>query len=78
MWNLLEINVTQSAWLDQQLMEEVSLKQPPADDVMSVGNRAFNSGLLDAEQTRGVERGMGRLNGRWNALSIDAIEMELR
>ena len=56
----------------------MSLKQPPADDVMSVGNRALNSGLLDAEQTRGVERGMGRLNGRWNALSIDAIEMELR
>ena len=78
MWNLLEIDVTQSVWLHQQLMEEVSLKQPPAHDVMSVGNRALNSGLLDAEQTRGVERGMGRLKGRWNALNIDAIEKELR
>ena len=53
-------------------------QQPPAHDVMSLGNRALNSGLLDAEQTRGVESGMGRLNGRWNALNIDAIEKELR
>ena len=59
-------------------MEEVSLKEPPAHDIMSFGNRALNSGLLDAEQTRGVERGMGRLKGRWNALNIDAIEKELR
>ena len=59
-------------------MEEVSAKQPPADDVMLVGDQALRSGLLDAEQTKKIHDGMYGLNGRWNTLNIDVIEKEMR
>ena len=59
-------------------MTEVSFKQPPADDVMLVGDQALRSELLDAEQSKKIRDGMYGLNGRWNTLNIDVIEKEMR
>ena len=59
-------------------MADVSAKQPPADDVMLVGDQALRSELLDAEQSKKIHDGMYGLNGRWNTLNIDVIEKEMR
>ena len=59
-------------------MADVSAKQPPADDVMLVGDQALRSELLDAEQSKKIRDGMYGLNGRWNTLNIDVIEKEMR
>ena len=59
-------------------MAQVSAKQPSADEVMSVGNKALQSGVLEEQQTKLVQGGMHDLNERWNTLNIDVIEKELR
>ena len=59
-------------------MAEVSVKQPPATEVMAVGNRALNSGLLDGNESNSVKQGMRTLGDRWNTLNIEVIEKEMR